>query len=107
MQAYEGLVSLIGYQIIEEPVWQMEYNTGAGDFEDQVIGFLNEIIYMMEKNTAVKSIDIKEDDKGRFDIKMTCCRIEKDGLLIKAVTYSGVKLIKYNQSYIMKIVFDV
>jgi SHS2 domain-containing protein len=106
-EAFEGLTALIGCNFTGENYWKVEYRTGEGDFVDQVIAFLNEIIYLLEKGTAVKNITIKEEDDQKYKILMTCCKYESGNILVKAVTYSGVRLISNRNGYRMKIVFDV
>jgi SHS2 domain-containing protein len=106
-EAYEGLTYLVGCLFTSENTWTVEYRTGEGDFEDQVIAFLNEIIYLLEKGTAVKNITIMEEDDQKFKIVMTCCKYESGNILVKAVTYNGLKLISNRNGYRMKIVFDV
>ncbi len=106
-EAFEGLTALMGCNFTGENNWTVEYRTGDGDFVDQMIAFLNEIIYLLEKGTAVKDITIKEEDDQKFKIMMTCCNSVKVNILVKAVTYSSVRLTSTHDGYRMKIVFDV
>ncbi len=106
-EAFKGMVSLVGYTSKEDPVWFLDYRKEDGDIIDQLIGFLNEILFLLENGNAVISIEEKCNENNGYLLRLYCCKVSNPGLLIKAVTYSGANLIFEDGIYEVKIVFDV
>lgn len=106
IESFEGIRTLIGYTCLNENFNEAVYKTVDGDFEDQLIAFLNEIIYLLDQGIAVKSITVAEKNE-HFDISMNCCKLGDCELLVKAVTYGGARLLATRDGYQMEIVIDV
>ncbi len=105
--AFSGMVSLIGYTVEDGTDWFLQYRYGNGDLIDQLIGFLNEVVYLLEENIAVRSFDVDGNETNGYRFLLNCNTVKGPGLLIKAVTYGGAKLINIDGVYKARIVFDV
>lgn len=107
ISAFEGMSALINSKCEDNPTWERQYITVEGDFEEILINFLNEVIYLLDIGIGVKTISVTPKDANRYVIRMFCSNFLTAEKMIKAVTFSNVALQVSDNGYRMRIVFDV
>lgn len=106
-QAFLGMTTLMDNVYGEGITWQTEFHPRGNDVADMLISFLNEILYNCEVGIGIKSIQVNELPNKRYLTILNCRKLADYHAKIKAVTYSGINLMKTVDGYSVTLVFDV
>ncbi len=110
-EAARGMYSLAGATAAKKPIVQRALGISAVDMESLLVSFLSELVYIAENEKI-----IFQDFLVKIDAGINMCTLEGSmrghpllslTKMIKAVTFSDLRIQKVDQQYEVTIVFDV
>lgn len=76
--------------------------------EDLLVGFLNELIYIIEtKRKILQNIKIRKIKKGEWEFSGIPSPLSQEKIEIKAATYHNLKIKRLSNQYQAQVVFDI
>jgi SHS2 domain-containing protein len=111
-EAARGMYSTAGIKLVETGRIQRTFFTTAPDAEGLLVGFLSELVFLLEKDhLAFDDIEVQVDVENAppFRLSASLCdaSVLTSGKAIKAVTYHNLNIHPVRQGLEVEIVFDV
>lgn len=102
-----GLTAISGVYPSDDKTFYIEnYEIKCDDLEVALVDFLNFLIYKMDKQEYLIDCLIKINEYNVF-IECYIGKYKKRELYIKSTTFHNLKIVRYNNFYYAKIVFDI
>jgi SHS2 domain-containing protein len=106
-QAARGMLSLMGAQIAPGERVEREIQLYASDAETLLVGFLEELLYLLEsEDLAFDAFDIQTDGK-LLNARLAGGGVEEMSKEIKAVTFHNLAIERSEEGLRVRVVFDV
>ena len=108
VQAALGMQAMMGIEITPDPESQITFKTSATDLEMLLVGFLEEILYLLESE-KISTTKIEFDQLGETYLHayLTCRPVRSVQKEIKAVTFHELEIHQSPGQHETVLVFDV